>query len=119
MPCLHAHTVKIDEDEGRFVLVVEDDEIGRVRIDIHDVALALEDEVRRELRPYALEAAEARRAVAGGRTLAQYLGHETDGYSLDDPKHSTWPERVAARVDMGAVARLEAFAQGRPVSDGD
>jgi hypothetical protein len=95
MPYLHAHTVKIDEDEGRFVLVVEDDEIGRVRIDIHDVALALEDEVRRELRPYALEAAEARRAVAGGRTLAQYLGqNDGDGYALDDPKHPTYYERM-------------------------
>jgi hypothetical protein len=70
---LTADSIKIDTDEGRFILIIETEEFGKLRVDFHRVALEFEDEVRRELRPYALEAHHARTAVEAGVTLADYL----------------------------------------------
>lgn len=91
-----ADSVKIDTDEGRFVLILDTDYQGRVTIDIHDIALEVEATVRRELRPYALEAEHAR------ATMPQYVTNRPmsvedaieDGYALDDPKSPGYYERM-------------------------
>jgi hypothetical protein len=77
---LHADSIKIDTDEGRFELVVETEEAGTLRIDFHGLALQFEDEVRLRLRPYALEACAARATMPAPVD-------EAGGYELDDPKH--------------------------------
>jgi len=94
---LTADNIKIDDDEGRFILVISTEEIGNITVDFHACALEFEDEVRKQLRPYALEAADARRAVAAGVSLKSYVGAAEDddcGYALDDPKHPTYYERM-------------------------
>jgi len=82
---LTADNIKIDTDEGRFLLVISTEEIGTVTVDFHSLALEFEDEVRRELRPYALEAAHAR---------ATMPTDDGDGYALDDPKSPGYYERM-------------------------
>jgi hypothetical protein len=84
---LTADNIRIDTDEGRFILVIDTEEIGTLRVNFHNIALEFEDEVRRELRPYALEAYHARATKP-----ASY--DEGDGYDLDDPKHPTYYERM-------------------------
>lgn len=93
-----ADSVKVDDDEGRIVLIVETDEGDTVTVNIHNVALEFYADVQRKLRPYALEADDARRAVAAGVSLKSYVGAAEDdddcGYALDDPKHPTYYERM-------------------------
>jgi len=89
---LNADSIKIDTDEGRFLLVIETEEFGTLRVNFHACALEFEDEVRRELRPYALEAASARATMPASYDTA-------DGYELDDPKHPTWHDRMATIHD--------------------
>lgn len=111
---LTADQIKIDDDEGRFILVISTEEIGNVTVDFHACALAFEDEVRKELRPYALEAGDARAAVARGTSLADYIAtdehgrksldsepwldpdelHAESGYDPDDPKSPGYYERM-------------------------
>ena len=95
---LTADNIRIDTDEGRFILIIDTEEIGTLRVNFHNIALEFEDEVRRELRPYALEAQHAREAVQNGVSLNEYLtdvpDDDGDGYDLDDPKHPTWRERM-------------------------
>ncbi len=93
---LHADSIKIDTDEGRFELVVETEEAGTLRIDFHGLALAFEDEVRRELRPYALEAVLSRRTMpelVTNRPVSVEDAIEA-GYALDDPKSPGYYERM-------------------------
>jgi len=89
---LHADSIKIDTDEGRFELVVETEEAGTLRFDFHHIALEFEDEVRRELRPYALEATLARATMTGTRDQAE-------GYELDDPKHPGFHDLMSGISD--------------------
>jgi hypothetical protein len=84
---LTADSIKIDTDEGRFILVIDTEEIGTLRVNFHRVALEFEDEERKELRPYALEAVHARATMPSSYD-------EGDGYDLDDPKHPTFYERM-------------------------
>lgn len=103
-----ADEVKVDTDEGRFVLLIttEDDDLS---IDIHDDVLAFYQRVREEIGPYAAEAENARSAVARGVSREEYLRDEyahmrqrgefaddedDSGYALDDPKHPTYYERM-------------------------
>jgi hypothetical protein len=92
---LTADSIKIDTDDGRFILIIDTEEFGKLRVDFHRVALEFEDEVRRELRPYALEASHAR------ATMPESYD---DAYDVDDPKH---PQYVTTMVDLEAIARLE------------
>jgi hypothetical protein len=75
---LTADSISIDTDEGRFVLIVDTEELGKLRFDFHSIALEFEEEVRKELRPYALEAHHARTAVEAGVTLDEYIGRWRD-----------------------------------------
>ena len=83
-----ADSIKIDTDEGRFVMIVDDEMKGLITYDIHAIALELEAQVRRELRPYALEAEYAR------MTMPPSYPDDDTGYALDDPKHPTYYERM-------------------------
>ena len=93
-----ADSLSIDTDEGRFVLVITDDEGDRAVINFHHLALEFYEEVQRELRPWYLEAESARSAVAAGASLNEYLTGtpdvDPDAYALDDPKHPTYHERM-------------------------
>ena len=92
----HVYATRIEEDEGRFVLVLETDD-GEQQFEIHGVALELYEQVQREIRPWYLEAESARQAVARGVSREEYLnGTSEDGYALDDPKHPTYHERMTA-----------------------
>lgn len=82
---LTADNIRIDDDEGRFILVVSTEEAGTLTVDFHGCALEFEDEVRKQLRPYALEAVHAR---------ATMPTDDGDGYGLSDPKHPTYYERM-------------------------
>ena len=85
---LTADSITVDEDEGRYQLVIVSDELGTIRVDVHRVALELEEQVRRELRPYALEAEHA---------LASYhadIDGLDDGYEPTDPKSNGYRERM-------------------------
>ena len=84
---LTADSIKIDTDEGRFILVIDTEEFGKLRVDFHRVALEFEDEVRKELRPYALEAHHARATMVSAYDASE-------AYDLDDPKHPTYYERM-------------------------
>ena len=91
---LTADNIRIDDDEGRFVLVVSTEEIGTVRVDFHACALEFEDEVRKQLRPYALEAADAARTYRPEYLDSGYRDELGNGYAPDDPKHPTYFERM-------------------------
>ena len=94
---IHAESVTVDDDEGRYILIINTYGMDHLRIDIHDVVLEFYDQVRKEIGPYAAEAASARAAVRSGVTLAAYTGAADDqdsGYALDDPKHPTFHERM-------------------------
>lgn len=91
----HAESLKIDTDEGSFVLEVETDD-AVIRYDIHHLALEFEAEVRRELRPYALEAEHARATMpelVTSRPVSVEDAIEA-GYALDDPKSPGYYERM-------------------------
>jgi len=87
---LTADNIKIDDDEGRFILVISTEEAGTLTVDFHACALQFEDEVRKQLRPYALEAASAWRS----EYLSGQPEPQADGYDLSDPKHPTYYERM-------------------------
>ena len=87
-----AETVKIDDDDGRFLLVVTTEHGDRFAFDIHAIALEVEAEVRRELRPYALEAQHARATMPPSYDAAE-------AYALDDPKHPTYHDRMSSIYD--------------------
>lgn len=76
-----AHSIKIDTDEGRFVLIVETDEDEMV-IDFHHLALELANsEGMRWLTGYAAEAEDARRTYR-----PRLEESDLDAYDLRDPK---------------------------------
>lgn len=92
---LTADNIKIDTDEGRFILIIDTEEIGTLRVDFHRVALEFEDEVRRELRPYALEAYHARSLPQPVTTpIVSVEDAIAAGYALDDPKSPGYYERM-------------------------
>jgi hypothetical protein len=111
----NASDAGIDTDEGRFVLKVWADEEGtEYTIDIHPFVLDFYAAVKSEIGPYAAEADQARRAVTTGMTREQYLATQYPGYpqpvtvavedvyaaidagyALDDPKHSTYHDRMS------------------------
>lgn len=105
---LTATDIRVQEDEGRFVLLIDSDDEDTIIVDIHRIALKFYEEVQRELRPWFLEAEHARQAVAAGVSKADYLGSPQPvttrpvsvedaveaGYALDDPKHPSFLEMV-------------------------
>lgn len=82
---LTADSIRVDDDEGRIILLIDSDEEDTITVDIHAVALEFYAEVQRKLRPYALEAEHARAAMTPAYA---------DAYDLDDPKHPTYYERM-------------------------
>jgi hypothetical protein len=111
-----AHSVTVDDDEGRFTLEVETDEMIH-RFIIHDIDLdAFYDQVRGRIGPYLREMHETRDAVARGVTLEQFTGFADrylraedypdgpegcppaeDAYDPTDPKH---PRYHSVHVDL-------------------
>ena len=88
-----ADAARIDEHrDGRIAIIVDTDEGDKLYVDIHACALDFEASVRANLRPYALEAENARAAVAAGVSLEDYLAI---------------PQPVTERVDMDLVRDLE------------
>jgi hypothetical protein len=87
-----ADSMKIDDDEGRFLLVIETDEGDRIEVNFHSIALEFEAEVRKELRPYALEAEHARATMAPSYDPA-------DAYDPDDTKHPMFHALVSEMWD--------------------
>lgn len=85
--------IRIDTDEGRFVLYLDGEPY-----DIHAVALELEAQVRRELRPYAIEAEHALAFDEGAEceNAADELG---EGYEPTDPKSDGYFDRLATLHD--------------------
>jgi len=105
---LTASSIRIDEDEGRFVLLIDSDEEDTITVNIHSIALDFYQDVQRELRPWFLEAEHARQAVAAGVSREDYLGSPEPvtsrpvsvedaieaGYALDDPKSPGYHDRM-------------------------
>ena len=97
---LRSHGIKVDNDEGRFCLVVEteygeDDEM-LLQVDIHDDVLGFWENLRSTIGRYAAEAADAR------ATMPQPVTTPVDdvyaaidaGYALDDPKSPGYHDRM-------------------------
>jgi hypothetical protein len=79
---LTADTLKIDTDEGEFVLECETCDGERFTVNIHGIDLdAFYDQVRSRIGPYLRERDEARRTAP----VAAYDAREA--YDLSDPKH--------------------------------
>jgi hypothetical protein len=92
---IHAESLKIDTDEGRYMLLVETDDCLH-RFDIHGLVLDFYDEVRRELLPYVVEAEAARVTVpqlVTNRPVSVEDAIEA-GYALDDPKSPGYHDRM-------------------------
>jgi hypothetical protein len=71
---LTADTITLDDDDGRFTLVIEDDEGTRHSFIIHHVDLdTFYNQVRGRLGPYLREMHEARSAVSAGVSLSAFL----------------------------------------------
>ena len=84
-----ADAVRMDGDEGRIAIIIDTDEGDKLYVDIHSVALDFYASVQANLRPYVLEAEDAR------RTMPEVRDEQADsGYELDDPKHPTFFERM-------------------------
>ena len=92
----HIDGIKIDTDEGRYVLVIDDEQKGLITYDIHDHVLQFYAAVQTEIRPYVLEAESARETADRiSEYLAPWRPSDKDtGYELDDPKHPTFFERM-------------------------
>lgn len=86
----HVYETAIEEDEGRFVLVLHTDN-GPERFEIHSCAIELYEQVRREIGPWVREAEMAR------ATMPQ--PYDGEGYDLDDPKHPDWHSTMAGVWD--------------------
>ena len=92
--------IKVDNDEGRFCLVVEteygeDDEM-LLQIDIHDDVLSFWENLRSTIGRYAAEAADARATMPQPVTVAVedvYAAIDA-GYALDDPKSPGYHDRM-------------------------
>ena len=84
---IRANDIQVDEDEGRFCLVVHTDDTTH-RFDIHSIALEFYAEVRKQIRPYVIESDEAR------ASMPTVVRTGDTGYALDDPKHPTYHERM-------------------------
>lgn len=108
----HADAIEIDDDEGRFQLIVTDTNGERLRFDIHGVAfefaqsdgllgliewaaqgIAVRDEVHRDSRSFSC--AHDRHELCAER-LCQCDCH---ALALDDPKHPTYGERMREAAD--------------------
>jgi hypothetical protein len=87
-----AHSVKVDDDEGRFTLEVETDEQIH-RFIIHDIDLdAFYDQVKARIGPYLRERDDARSFVCAPADV-----DESGGYDVSDPKH---PNYHSLNVDL-------------------
>jgi hypothetical protein len=100
---LTADKITLDTDEGRFTIVIEDDEGSTHAFIIHHVDLdAFYDQVRGRLGPYLREMHKARSAVAAGVSLSAFICSpedvdESGGYDRSDPKH---PEFHSVHADL-------------------
>lgn len=90
---LTAETVTVDEDDGRFTLVIEDDEGKRHAFIIHHIDLdAFYDQVKGRIGPYLREMHEAQ-VAHGAQRRAEYdrvfacNPDESGEYDTSDPKH--------------------------------
>jgi hypothetical protein len=89
---LTADTLKIDTDEGEFVLECETCDGERFTIGIHGIDLdAFYDQVKARIGSYLRERDEAR------QEHAQVLYDATAAYDLSDPKH---PEFHSVHADI-------------------
>jgi hypothetical protein len=63
---IRAEKIRVDTDEGRYVLLIDTDEGEKLAVDIHDDVLDFYASVRAEIRPYVIESDHAR------ATMVQY-----------------------------------------------
>ena len=105
---LIATSIRVDEDEGRIVLLIDSDEEDTITVNIHSLAVGFYHDVPPELGPWAHEADSAPAAVAAGVSREDYLGPPQPvtsrpvsvedaidaGYALDDPKSPGYHERM-------------------------
>jgi hypothetical protein len=109
-----ADAARVDEiNDGHIALIIDTDEGDKLYIDIHSVALEFYDSVQANLRPYVLEAEDARSAVAAGVSLEDYTALPQPitnrpvsvedaidaGYALDDPKSPGYHDRMVRLSD--------------------
>jgi hypothetical protein len=92
---LTADTLKIDTDEGEFVLECETCDGERFTIGIHGIDLdAFYDQVKARIGSYLRERDEAQRVYVG------IPGPVADAYDLSDPKHPDFHSVHADIWDM-------------------
>lgn len=75
---LTAERITIEADEQGFELHILDDEGDWHAFNIHGCALEFHDEVRAKIGEWAAEAGAARRAVAAGVSLEEFIGAAPD-----------------------------------------
>ena len=85
---IQVDSIRIDDDEGRFVLEVVTIDGDSHRYDIHAHVVEFYDAVRVGMGPYVAEYEHARATMPG--PVDEY----DDGYALDDPKSEGWYERM-------------------------
>jgi hypothetical protein len=84
----NAESVTVDDDEGRFTLVIEDVEGERVTVNIHGIDLdAFYEQVKARIGPYLRERDEALRTRP---VVFACNPDESGGYDLSDPKHENF-----------------------------
>lgn len=94
MTIYHADAVRIESDEHGFEMVVELDDGGHFRINVHGVAEELYDAVKGAIGPWLAEGEAARREYVTGRAddptqqgvLDRILARREDPYLCDDPE---------------------------------
>lgn len=123
----HVDSVEIDDDEGRFQLVVTTNDGDRYQFDIHGVALELvASSGFRGLTEWAAQGLAIKAQVERGHGITSSCagtGHELctwdrcecDCHTLapDDPKHPTYGERLRVAADIGGPARAFRFLEGQ------
>lgn len=91
-----ATEVVIDDNEGRYTMIVTDEDGTRQTIDIHDCVLEFYERVRTEIGPYYAEYDSARYSMPQPVTVAVedvYAAIDA-GYALDDPKSPGYHDRM-------------------------
>jgi hypothetical protein len=105
---IKVEVIKIDDDEGRFIIAATTEDGEILNLDIHDSVLDFYASVKENIGPYAAEAESARKAVAAGMSRADYLDSPQPvrsrpvdvqdaidaGYALDDPKSPGYHDRM-------------------------
>jgi hypothetical protein len=92
---IRAEKVRVSDNEGRYVLLVTDEDGIIHEVDIHDDVLDFYASVRAEIRPYVIESDHARATMPVNISGYQEDGEAEFGYAADDPKHPTYHERLS------------------------